>query len=134
MGVWVVVLMGCCILAGELMAVTDVDFAVKDIRVETDGFIHILLENKTNIEVKLTPELLEKVFLIIYINNVKRAEYKVKYMATTLFKKQGDTLFRTNFRVPNALEVAVEINLLKVFPETNFSNNRLLKMVQAQAQ
>ena len=69
----------------------------------------------------------EKIFLTIYINNLKRAEYKVKYINAALFKKKGRCLFRTNFRLQQPLQLKVEVNRLKIFPETNYNNNHMTK-------
>jgi hypothetical protein len=109
------------------------DFAVTDILVMQDRFIHIKLSNRSAAGYPITPALKEKVFLTIYINNLKRAEYKIKYIDPKLFKKRGTILFRTNFRLQKSLKVTVEINRLKVIPENDFSNNRLTKQVTARS-
>ncbi|UCH94368.1 MAG: hypothetical protein JSV88_29430 [Candidatus Aminicenantes bacterium] len=103
------------------------DFVVPGIVVQADQFIHIKLKNKSTTHYPITPELKEKIFLTIYINNIKRAEYKIKYIDPKLFKSGGTILFPTNFRMQKGLNIKVEINRLKVIPESDFSNNKLIK-------
>lgn len=115
----------CCIEV--LTAANKPDFVVGDIKVMKDKFIYIKLRNRSGSDFKVTPAIKEKIFLAIYINNIKRAEYKVKYIDPKLFKKKGAILFRTNFRIRTGLKIKVEINRLKIIPETDFSNNTLTK-------
>ena len=105
------------------------DFIISEILVQTDRFIHIKLQNKSTADCPISAELKEKIFLVIYINNIKRAEYKIKYIDSKLFKPNGVTLFRTNFRMQKGLNLKVEINLLKVIPESDFSNNVSIKQL-----
>jgi len=105
------------------------DFIAADITVEADQFIHIKLQNKSTANYSVIPELNEKIFLTIYINNIKRAEYKIKYIDPKLFKPKGNILFQTNFRMQKGLEIKVEVNPLKVIPESDFLNNRLVKQL-----
>lgn len=115
-------------VSGVLSAAPPADFCVTKIMVR-GGFVTIELKNKSTGDVPLTPALKEKVFLIVYINNLKRAEYKIKYLDPKLFKKQGKILLRTNFRAQKPVNVRAEVNPLKVIPERNFSDNRLTKTV-----
>ena len=103
------------------------DFAVSDIVALKDRFIHIKLQNRSAANFRVTPGIKEKIFLVIYINNIKRAEYKVKYIDPKLFDKKSTILFRTNFRIKKGLKIKVEINRLKIIPESNFKNNTLTK-------
>ena len=103
------------------------DFIAADILVQADQFIHIKLQNKSTINCAIPPELKEKIFLTISIDNIKRAEYKIKYIEAKLFKPNGTILFPTNFRVQKGLNIAVEINPLKVIPESDYLNNRRVK-------
>lgn len=103
------------------------DFIVSDILILNDNFIHIQIENRSVQDCKIKPELYEKIFLTLYINNLRRAEYKLKYMDKKLFKKSGKIIFRTNFRGQNELRIMAEINRLKIIPESNYSNNTLEK-------
>lgn len=103
------------------------DFIITDIVVQEEEFIHIKLQNKSSADFPISPELKEKVFLSVYINNIKRADYTVKYMDVKLFKPNGTSIFPTNFRKQNGLHIRVEVNPLKVIPETNFLNNRFEK-------
>jgi hypothetical protein len=103
------------------------DFIAVDILVQADQFIHIKLQNKSAGDCVIPPELKEKIFLTIYINNIKRADYKIKYIDSKLFKAKGTILFPTNFRVQKGLNIAVEINPLKVIPESDYLNNKRVK-------
>jgi len=103
------------------------DFIAADITLKEDQFIYIKLQNKSSVNYSITPELNEKIFLTIYINNIKRAEYKIKYIDLNLFKPKGTILFRTNFRMQKGLDIKVEVNRLKVIPESDFLNNQLVK-------
>ncbi|MCP5053224.1 MAG: hypothetical protein GY940_39025 [bacterium] len=103
------------------------DFTVSDIIVKPDRFIYIQLKNLSNVTSPITPPLKEKVFLTIYIDDLKRSEYKIKYIGPKLFRKKGNLLFRTNFRLQKKLKVTAEVNSRKVIPESRFSNNRLTK-------
>lgn len=108
------------------------DVGIKDIVVGSKGFIYIELENLGD-DIPLQAEWQEKVFLTIYINNLKRAEYKLKYIDATLFKKQGKLLFPTNFRVPQKLEIKAVINEPPLFSETDVTNNELSKQLATQS-
>lgn len=111
----------------HLGAKNQADFIIPGIEVQADRFIHIKLQNKSTFNCPISAELKEKIFLVIYINNIKRAEYKIKYIDPKLFKPNGVTLFRTNFRMQKDLNLKVEINPLKVIPESDFSNNVRVK-------
>ena len=103
------------------------DFIVVDILVQADQFIHIKLQNKSTVNCAITPELKEKIFLTLSINNIKRADYKITYLDAKLFKPNGIILFPTNFRGQKGLNIAVEINPLKVIPESTYSNNKRVR-------
>jgi hypothetical protein len=105
------------------------DFVVSDILVQGDGFLYIKLKNHSPTAVGIQPGLREKIFLTIYINNLKRAEYKIKYLDYKLFKPGGTILFRTNFRLQKSVVVRVEVNSAKIIAEKNYSNNRLAKQI-----
>ncbi len=119
----------CLCGVGHLTANDKPDFIAADIMVKADQFIHIKLQNKSTVNYSVTEELKEKIFLTIYINNIKRAEYKIKYIDLNLFKPKGTILFRTNFRMQKGLNIKVEVNPLKVIPESNFLNNQLVKQL-----
>ncbi|MCP5106686.1 MAG: hypothetical protein GY950_25100 [bacterium] len=108
------------------------DFTVSDIIAKHDNFIHIKLQNRSPFAADIKPELKEKIFLTIFINNIKRSEYKLKYMDKNLFKPNGTILFRTNFRMPKGatLKIKAKINPKKIIKETNFLNNTLEKRLQ----
>lgn len=114
------------LLGGLGLAAAEVpDFIVPDIIVPPDGFIHIVLRNGSPHGCAVTPQLKEKIFLTLYINNVKRAEYKLKYIDAKLFKPRGTVRFRTNFRLPGgaALKVKTHVNPLRIIEESNHGNN-----------
>ena len=119
----------CLSGVGNLTANDKPDFIAADIMVEADQFIHIKLQNKSSVNYPITAELNEKIFITIYINNIKRAEYKIKYIDPKLFKPKGIILFRTNFRMQKGLNIKVEVNPLKVIPESDFLNNQLIKQL-----
>jgi hypothetical protein len=126
--VFLLFLIALCLCGfGNLTANDKPDFIAADIIVEADQFIHIKLQNKSTVSYTITPELKEKIFLTIYINNIKRAEYKIKYIDLKLFKPKGTILFRTNFRMQKGLIIKVQVNRLKVIPESDFLNNQLEK-------
>ena len=119
--------MWCCV--GGLAAQQKPDFIVSDIVVKPDQFIHIKLQNRSQVNAQVPETIKEKIFLTIYINTIKRAEYKLKYMDQKLFKPKSTILFRTNFRKQKGLRIKVEVNPLKIIPESNFLNNTLTKQV-----
>jgi hypothetical protein len=119
--------MWCCI--GGLAAQQKPDFIVSDIVVKPDQFIHIKLQNQSPVNVQVPITIKEKIFLAIYIDNIKRAEYKLKYMDQKLFKPKSTILFRTNFRIQKGLRIKVIVNPLKIIPESNFLNNTLSKQL-----
>ncbi len=113
----------------ELTAASLPDFTVADIIAEKDNFIYIKLQNLSIHDFQVTPDLKEKIFLTIFINNVKRTEYKLKYINKKLFMKKSTILFRTNFRMRKGLDlkVKVQLNRSKIIHESNFLNNTLEK-------
>lgn len=119
---------GCARLAAANLP----DFAVTDILTDNDKFICLKLQNLAPFDTdpaQITPGTKEKIFLTIFINNTKRSEYKLKYLEPKLLKKNGTTLFRTNFRCPQGQELTVKahINPQNVLQETNTLNNTLEK-------
>jgi len=117
----------CCL--GGLTAAEQPDFIVSDIAAQPDQFIHVRLQNQSPVNFQVSPEMKEKIFLAIYINDIKRAEYKLKYIDQKLFKPKSTILFRTNFRMQEGLRIKVEVNPLKIIPEANFLNNTLTKQL-----
>lgn len=111
------------------------DFAVTDVFAKKDNFVYIKLQNLSPYDLnhtQITPGIKEKIFLTIFINNIKRSEYKLKYMDKTLFGKKSTILFRTNFRMQKGLTLNVKahVNPLKIIRETNLLNNTLEKKIQ----
>lgn len=103
------------------------DFTVSDIIVDTNKFIYIKINNNSNFNFQIKPELNENIFLTIYINKIKRAEYKLKYIDKKLFLGNSTIFFKTNFRAQSNLNVEVEINKEKIIPESNYLNNFMEK-------
>ncbi len=123
-------LIGCAALNADTLP----DFTVTDVFAKQDNFIYIKLQNLSPHGLnptQITPGIKEKIFLTIYIDNIKRSEYKLKYMDKRLFGKKSTILFRTNFRTQKGLELNVKahVNPLKLIGETNFFNNTLGKKI-----
>ncbi len=111
--------------AGELP-----DFRISDALVLQDGFIALKIENSATQDVILPPQSREKIFLSLTINGIKRAEYKIKAIAPTIFLRSSFIIFKTNFRIGKPLKIRVEVNGEKAVPESDFSNNILEKELQ----
>jgi hypothetical protein len=103
------------------------DFRVGDIFVLNDKFIAVTLENISGEKWNLTPETRELIFLTVYIDQIKRAEYKAKYIDPMLFLPKSRILFKTNFRLFQPLGIRVEINRDRFIPESDYQNNSLEK-------
>ena len=103
------------------------DFRVSDIFVLNDKFIAVTLENISGEQWNLTPETREQIFLTVYIDQIKRAEYKAKYIDPMLFLPKSRILFKTNFRLFRPLGIRVEINRDRLIPEPDYQNNSLEK-------
>lgn len=106
------------------------DFRVSDILVLQDGFIALKIENSALQDYAVPPQLMDRIFLTLAINNIKRAEYKIKTMDPTIFLKKSFIVFKTNFRAGQTLTIRVEVNWEKVIPESDFNNNFLQKELQ----
>ncbi|HUU04373.1 MAG TPA: hypothetical protein VMZ49_00710 [Patescibacteria group bacterium] len=103
------------------------DFKINDILVLQDGFIALKIENSSSQDYLLPPQARERIFLTLAINGIKRAEYKIKAMDSTIFLKNSFIIFKTNFRAGKALKIRVDVNMEKAIPESDFSNNVLEK-------
>jgi hypothetical protein len=110
-----------------LAAVETPDFVVSDILVRPNKFIYIKLQNRSSHSISLTKEQGEQIFLTLYINNIKRAEYKAKYLDKRLWQGNSTIYFRTNFRLIDQLKIKVEINRERAISESLFNNNSLEK-------
>lgn len=106
------------------------NLAITNMSVLKDGFIYITLENQSDMMIPLNTQHKEKIFLVIFIDDLKRAEYKLKYIDPKLFKPKSKVLFRTNFRVPGdlSLKIRAEINEEKIITELTYLDNRLEKI------
>ena len=82
--------------------------------------------------IQLRADWLEKPFVTVYIDNIKRAEYKLKYLDRRLFVPWGSILLRTNFRGRPNLPIKVEVNMNKLLPESNYTNNVLIKKMNTE--
>ena len=117
---------------GVLRAGVLPDFKASDILVLQDGFIALKIENSATQDYRVPVQSREKIFLSLAINGVKRAEYKIKAIDTTIFLKSSFIVFKTNFRAGQPLMIRVEVNGEKAVPETDFSNNILEKEIGPQ--
>lgn len=104
------------------------DFVVTGIQAGGGGFVHVKLQNR-GMGYKVPGNVKEKIFLTIYINNIKRTEYKLKYLPPKLFNARSTVLFRTNFRYRKGLRITAEINRMKVVPEKNYTNNKMTSVL-----
>jgi hypothetical protein len=106
------------------------DFSIEGIIIQKDAFISLKLNNLSKDNFMPSPEIREKIFLTVYINNIKRVEYKVKYIKNTFFNARNSILLKTNFRMfknLNGATIKIHLNPDKIIPETNYSNNILEK-------
>lgn len=88
-----------------------------------DGFIALRIENASANDWPPPAELRDRVFVSLAINGIKRAEYLVKAIDPALFRRQGQVVFKTNFRAVQPLRIRVEINPERVIPEADLGNN-----------
>ena len=88
-----------------------------------DGFIALRIENASASDWPPPAELRDRVFVSLAINGIKRAEYLVKAIDPALFCRQGQVVFKTNFRAVQPLRIRVEINPERVIPEADLGNN-----------
>jgi hypothetical protein len=114
-------------VTGILVCADLPDFAVTGIEAGPQGFIYIKLENRSPKALKPKTESMEKAILTIYINNLKRAEYKLKYLDPQLFRAGGRISLRTNFMAGKELLLKVEFNGQRVIAESDYRNNVLIK-------
>ena len=121
------------VLSFRLPGASTPDFRVSDIFILNDQFIVVKLENISGETWNLTPETKEHVFLTIYIDQIKRAEYKAKYVDSTLFLPNSLILFKTNFRAFQTLRIRAEINRDRLIPESDYRNNTLEKNLSPSA-
>jgi hypothetical protein len=119
------------LLAMKILGGADLpDFKTSDILVLQDGFIALKIENSADSDQALAPQALDRIFLSLAINGVKRAEYKVKALDPTIFLKRSFIVYKTNFKSGKSMRVRVELNREKVVPESDFSNNIFEKDLQ----
>jgi len=111
----------------SLPGVDQPDFKVSEAMVLADGFIALKIENTSPRDLALPPSCRERIFLSLYINGVKRAEYKFKSIDPTIFLQSSFVVLKTNFRIGNPLRLRVELNGEKAVPESDFNNNVLEK-------
>lgn len=113
-----------------LMPADQPDFIITEIIAKPNQFIYLKLMNRSNISVKISQEQKEKIFIVIYINQIKRTEYKLKYIDAKLFQKNSTILMRTNFRFTTPIRMKIEINKARLIPESNYKNNALVKHLE----
>ncbi len=88
-----------------------------------DGFIALKIENASANDWLPPAEIRDRVFVSLAINGIKRAEYLVKALDPAVFRRQGQIVFKTNFRAVQPLRIRVEINPERVIPESDLGNN-----------
>lgn len=116
-----------CLAVMQLKA-ADYDFAVSEIIIKPDKFLYVKLENLSGKPLLLTADLKEKTALIIYINDVKRVEYKFKYFNPAFFSQKNSILHRTNFRLSDKeIKVKATFDPLLQIAEKNRQNNTLIQ-------
>lgn len=105
----------------NLLLYPSINFGINKILVKENGFVFVELENKStqNYHIK-NPNY---VFLSIYINNIKRAEYKIKYINKSFFKPNNILLFKTNFKAIGRFKIKAIINEKKLIKETDYNDN-----------
>ncbi len=113
------------LLAALAAAAAVPDFRAAGIVVLQDDFIALKIENSSPGDWAPSAVDNEKVFLRIFINEVKRAEYVVRSVDPTIFLRHSMIVFKTNFRAVAPMRIRVEINGEKGLPESDFSNNVL---------
>lgn len=122
------------VLAGiQVYASTPADFAITDIKLGPEGFLEVHLANRLAKPQETTDTDKEKVFLTIAIEDIRRAEYKLKYMPRSLFEPLGRAIWTTNFRPARPVRVYAEVNLPPVILETRSEDNRMTRVLQPHA-
>jgi len=103
------------------------DFAITDIKLGPEGFLEIHIANRSAEIHEPANKENEKTFLTITIEDVRRAEYKLKYMPLHLFQPLGKVTWKTNFRLGWSVRVHAQVKLPPLIPETRIEDNRLTK-------
>ncbi len=106
------------------------DFRVTDILVLNDRFLAIKMENVSAAGCPPAARQLDGVMLTLYINGIRRAEFKASYLDPLLFKPRSHVLLRTNFRIGGPLVIRAEINPDRLCAEAQTANNTLEKAVE----
>lgn len=101
------------------------DFRTSGVLLVQDGFIALKIENSSPRDWMPTAADRDKVFISLFINGIKRAEYQVKSVDPTIFLGHSLIVFKTNFRVITPLRIRVVCNGERALPESDFSNNTL---------
>lgn len=105
------------------------DFAVSDLKLGPDGFLEVHLCNRAAERIHLAGEVMEKAFLTVSIQDVPRAEYKLKYIPAVLFAPGGKTVIKTNFRFSQSVKVTAVVNIPSIIPESRTQDNRLTRFL-----
>lgn len=103
------------------------DFKIEDMKIGDEGFLIISLANADHQPVHVTEEQKNKTFLVVYIDDLRRAEYKLKYIPESLFAARGRAEWKTNFRLDANARVRAEINLPPIISEIRLRDNRMDK-------
>lgn len=106
------------------------DFKPGDILILADRFLAVRLQNDSGIVCTLDERNRECIMLVIYINGIRRAEYKAKYLDPTLFQPHSSVIVRTNFRITaDPLHIRAIVNPNRSLAEDRFQNNALEKVM-----
>jgi len=112
---------------GILVAGEAPNFKARDILVLEDGFIALRIENTSAQDFALLPTLRERVFISLFVNGVKRAEYLAKAVDPAIFLKRSLIVLKTNFRAQQPLKIRMVVNGEGAFPEADPRDNVLEK-------
>ncbi|MCU0275865.1 MAG: hypothetical protein MUF02_03250 [Acidobacteria bacterium] len=116
------------LLANGILAAGEApNFKARDILVLQDGFIALRIENTSAQDFALLPTLRERVFISLFVNGVKRAEYLAKAVDPAIFLKRSLIVLKTNFRAQQPLKIRMVVNGEGAFPEVDPRDNVLEK-------
>jgi len=104
-----------------------INFSINRILINENGFIFIELKNNSTQDYKIKNP--NNIFLSIYINNIKRAEFSTKYINKSFFRPNSILLFKTNFKSIGSFIIKAVINEKRLIKESNYNDNILEKQI-----
>ncbi len=117
----------CLIFLFSWLLFASINFSIEDIVTKNDGFVYLKLKNNSNeIYYVKNPD---DIFLTLYINNIKRAEFKIKYISQNFFFPDQTLYFKTNFKAIGSFKIKVIINKYKKIKETKYTDNSIEKVI-----